>query len=148
MTHRHRYLNPCRFIVKWIPLKKLQWNLRQNWEKIMKNASENTSSKCCPFCTASGFNVLTWSWPWPWGLNLWEHWLIEAHICLGNLTIIVSDNGLLPDRHQAIIWTNAGILLIQNFSEISSEMHTFSLYKMHLKCHVQNGSHCVLASMY
>ena len=44
------------------------------------------------------------------------------HICVGNLTIIVSDNGLLPSRRQAIIWTNAGILLIEllgtNFSEI------------------------------
>ena len=28
------------------------------------------------------------------------------------ITIIGSDNGLLPGRHQAIIWTNAGILLI------------------------------------
>ena len=28
------------------------------------------------------------------------------------LTIIGSDNGLLPGWHQAIIWTNAGILLI------------------------------------
>ena len=28
------------------------------------------------------------------------------------LTIIGSDNGLSPRRHQAIIWTNAGILLI------------------------------------
>ena len=45
------------------------------------------------------------------------------HICVGgNLTSIVSDNGLLPGRHQAIIWTNAGILfsgpLGTNFSEI------------------------------
>ena len=36
-----------------------------------------------------------------------------THICVGNLTIIVSDNGLLPGQRQAIIWTNAGILLIQ-----------------------------------
>ena len=34
------------------------------------------------------------------------------HICVGNLTIIGSDNGLSPGRRQAIIWTNAGILLI------------------------------------
>ena len=34
------------------------------------------------------------------------------HICVGILTIIGSDNGLLPGRHQASIWTNAGILLI------------------------------------
>ena len=42
---------------------------------------------------------------------------IEAsvmHVCIGNLTIIGSDNGLLPGRHQAIIYTNVGILLIQS----------------------------------
>ena len=35
-----------------------------------------------------------------------------THICVGKQTIIVSDNGLSPGRRQAIIWTNAGILLI------------------------------------
>ena len=48
------------------------------------------------------------------------------HIYVGNLTIIGSDNGLSPGRRQAIIWTNAGILLIEplgtNFSEISVEI--------------------------
>ena len=48
-----------------------------------------------------------------------------------------SDNGLSPGRRQAIIWTNAGILLIgslgTNFSEISIGIQTFSLRKMHLK---------------
>ena len=45
-----------------------------------------------------------------------------THICISKLTIVVSDNGLSPGRRQAIIWTNAGILLIgplgTNFSEI------------------------------
>ena len=44
------------------------------------------------------------------------------HIRVGDLTIIGSDNGLLPDGCQDIIWTNAGILLDEpletNFSEI------------------------------
>ena len=39
-----------------------------------------------------------------------------------NWTSIGSDNGLSPDRHQTIIWTNAGLLWIRipgiNFSEI------------------------------
>ena len=60
-----------------------------------------------------------------------------THICIGEQTIIGSDNGLLPDRHQAIIWTNAGILstgpLGTNFSEILIEIYTFSFKKMHLK---------------
>ena len=44
---------------------------------------------------------------------------------------IGSDNGLSPGRRKAIIWTNAGILLIgllgTNFSEISIESYIFSL---------------------
>ena len=35
-------------------------------------------------------------------------------MCVSKATIIDSDNGLSPDRHQAIIWTNAGILLIEH----------------------------------
>ena len=53
-----------------------------------------------------------------------------THICVGKLTIIGSDNGLSPERRQAIIWTNAGILLIgplgTNFNEILIENQTFS----------------------
>ena len=33
-----------------------------------------------------------------------------THICIGDLTIIVSDNGLSPNRRQAIFWTEVGIL--------------------------------------
>ena len=35
-----------------------------------------------------------------------------THICVSKLTINGSDNGLSPGRRQAIIWTNAGILLL------------------------------------
>ena len=60
-----------------------------------------------------------------------------THICVRKLTIIGSDNGLSPGRCQAIIWTNAGILLIQtlgtNFSEILMEIYTFQFKKMHLE---------------
>ena len=65
------------------------------------------------------------------------HWGRVTHICVGNLTIIGPDNGLSPGRHQAIIWTNAGILLIgplgTNFSEMLIEILTFSFKKMCLK---------------
>ena len=65
------------------------------------------------------------------------HWGRVKHICIGNLTIIGSYDGLSPGRHQAIIWTNAGILLSgplgTNFSEILIKIITFSLKKMHLK---------------
>ena len=60
-----------------------------------------------------------------------------THICVGNLTIIGPDNGLAPGRRQAIIWTNAGILLIgpwgTNFSEILIGIHAFSFKKIYLK---------------
>ena len=65
------------------------------------------------------------------------------HICVNQLTIIGSDNGLLPDRHQAIIGTNAGILFIgplgTNFSEILIEILTFSFKKMLLKVSSAKG---------
>ena len=65
------------------------------------------------------------------------HWGRVTHICVGKLTNIGSDNGLSPGRRQAIIWTNARILSIgplgTNLSEISIEIHTFSIKKMSLK---------------
>ena len=67
-------------------------------------------------------------------LTLWGR---VTHICVGNLTISGSDNGLAPNRRQAIIWTNAGILLIgplrTAFSDILIKVHTYSFKKMHLK---------------
>ena len=65
------------------------------------------------------------------------HWGRVTHICVSKLNIIGSDNGLSPGRRQAIIWTNARILIIRNlgtnYSEFLGEIHTFSLKKMHLK---------------
>ena len=65
------------------------------------------------------------------------HWGRVTHRCAGNLTIIGSDNGLSPGRRQAIICTNAGLLLIgtlgTNFSEILIEIHIFLFKKMRLK---------------
>ena len=74
-------------------------------------------------------------------------WHLMAHITLALndtfwhlpcfLLIIGSDNGLSPYRRQAIIWINAGILLIwtlgTNFSEILIEILTFSFKEMRLK---------------
>ena len=60
-----------------------------------------------------------------------------THICVSKLTTIGSDNGLLPGRREAIIWSNAGILVIgpleTNFSEIWIEMQIFSFKKTRLK---------------
>ena len=83
--------------------------------------------------TKAGPRISSDNPPWP---NL-THWGWVTHICVIKLNIIGSDNGLSPGRRQAIIWTNAGILLIwtlgTNISEISTEIRAFSFKKMHLK---------------
>ena len=80
---------------------------------------------------------MPWDPPFHWPGELGYHWGRVTHICVGNLTTIGSDSGLSPGRHQAIIWTNTGILLIQtlgtNVSEILSQIDISSFKKMHLK---------------
>ena len=81
------------------------------------------------------------------GIPMLTHWGWVTHICVRKLTIIGSDNGLSPDRHQAIIRTNAGILLIEtlrtNFSGILTKIHTFSFKKIHLKMSaILSGPQC------
>ena len=70
-------------------------------------------------------------------INHLTHWGQMTHICIGSLTTIGSDNGLLPGRCPAIIWTSDGILLIgplgTNFNEILIKIHILSFKKMHLK---------------
>ena len=71
------------------------------------------------------------------GVKLLTHWGWVTHICISKMTIISSDNGLSPDRCQAIISSIAGILLVwlmgTNFSEVLTIIYLFSLKKMHLK---------------
>ena len=65
------------------------------------------------------------------------HWGRVTHICVSKLTTIGTDNGLSPGRRQAIIRTNAGLLLIgpwgTNFNENFIDINTFSLKKINLK---------------
>ena len=66
---------------------------------------------------------------------------LVPHICRiyasVNRVSIGSDNGLSPIRRQAIIWTNAGLLLIgllgTNFNEILIKLQNFSFTRLHLK---------------
>ena len=75
------------------------------------------------------------------------------HTTSSNWAIIGPDNGLLPSRHQAIIWTNVDLLstgfLETNYSEISIKTQQFLSRKIILisKCCLHNVSHFVLASM-
>ena len=59
-----------------------------------------------------------------------------THFCISKLTIIGSDNGLSPGRHQAIIWTNAGISLLWTFG--TNIIHFYSR-KCIWKCRLRNG---------
>ena len=72
-----------------------------------------------------------------WFGNALTHWGRVTHICFGKIIIIGSDNGLSSDRHQAIIWTNAGLLSIEPLPTYLSEnlikIQPFSLKKMHVK---------------
>ena len=66
------------------------------------------------------------------------HWGWLMHTCICKLTLIGSDNGLVLNRQQAIIWTNARMLLIGSvgtnlITEILIKIYKFSLKKMHLK---------------
>ena len=57
---------------------------------------------------------------------LLTHWGRVTHICVGNLTIIGSDNGVSTYRCQAIIWSNAGILSIGHAGTSFSEIMFFT----------------------
>ena len=60
----------------------------------------------------------------------------RGHICIGKLSIIGSDNVLLPGRRQAIIWGKAAILLIEtrnNFQWNLKRNSCIFLKNMHLK---------------
>ena len=78
------------------------------WQKVFifgQNITEMCSYKC------------NWQLSHLWfrywiGAEQLTHWGRVTHICVGTNTNIGSDNGLSPGRRQAIIWTNARILLI------------------------------------
>ena len=88
-----------------------------------RDSKDCTHAYVCSECVSNA-NVLT-------------HWGRVTHICVGNLIIIGWDNGSSPGWRQAIIWTNAGILLIgplgTSFREILNGIQTFSFKIMHLK---------------
>ena len=75
-------------------------------------------------------------------MPLSSHWGRATHKRVSKLTII--------GRRKAIVWTDAGILLIwileTNFSEIFNKIHTFSL-KCISKCRLRNGDNFVSASV-
>ena len=103
-----------------VVVKKVNWD---NWWSGTKWSRSICCHCCIIFCVIFAI-VMT-------------HWGRVTHICVSKHSILGSDNGLSPGRRQAIIWTNAGILLIwqsgTKFSEILIEIHKFPFKKMHLK---------------
>ena len=66
-----------------------------------------------------------------------HYWGRARHICVSYLKTTGSDNGLSPDRHQSVVWTNDRILSVGpleiNFHEISFEIRICTFKTMHLK---------------
>ena len=138
----NKYWCQCWLVVNWALWITILWNSYQNIKiSIQENAIQNVI--CKTKSIFFGFIILIWelenrSSEISNYNNEWlTHWDRVTHICVGNLTIIGSDNGLSPGRRQAITWTDVGILLTghlgTNFSEILIEIHTFSFKKIHLK---------------
>ena len=69
----------------------------------------------------------------------------DAYGCVSKLTIIGSDNGLSPRRHQAIIWINAGILKLDPWEQISVKFQS-QLKHFHLENALENVV-CEMASI-
>ena len=69
------------------------------------------------------------------------------------MAIIGSDNGLSSDQRQAIVWTNAGILLVgpweTNCNEILIKIKIFIEENSfeYSVCGLENSGHLVLASI-
>ena len=90
--------------------------------------------------TTSLWDCSTWYLGWMRSYFYYHgltHWGRVMHIHVSKQTIIGSYNGLLLGWRQAIMWTNAGILLIgplgTNFSEILIKIYIFSSKKINFK---------------
>ena len=120
-----------------------KWYLCQNTNNLIEENAYNWFRPGDIWPKYESVNCIITNWFKYWlvaclapGQHL-THWSRVTHLCVSKLTSIASDNGLSPGRRQAIIWNNAGILLIgplgTNISEILIEINAFSFKKMHLK---------------
>ena len=136
----------CRFSLDYVFLKMTEFQYQKRYEKgSFQNPRLNIFVKSHKVCMSrSGVlnvsmaqNLARITAGETISMTKLTHWGRVTHICVSDLTIIGSDNGLSPGRRQAIIRTNAGILLLRplgtNFSEILIEILIFSFKKMHLK---------------
>ena len=102
----------------------------------------NDKPWCCQWQQKLAFLVFSDRKEWA-ALHNEAEW--RVHIWVRKLAIIGSDNGLSPGRPQAIIWTNAGLLLIgsvgTNFGKILIEIHIFHWRKSIWNCRLDYGGH-------
>ena len=108
--------------VVYFPLLTVEWiSSCLSWERILITIANSLSWNDRPA------NALLWFLQ-----PIEAEWHIYASI---TYAIIDSDNGLSPVRRQAIIWNNAGILLIgpvgTTLSEILIYIQTFSFKNIH-----------------
>ena len=131
------------------------------WRSIQYIHAMKVCETCCPLWTSLSIKS-------HWFVSMYILWFnsqlmrpSDSFICISQLNIIGSDNGLLPGQHQTMILTSTGILLFwplaTNFSKLLFKIHRFSFKKMLLKmssvkchsfCHglnVENyGSVCIV----
>ena len=145
----HTYLTKCQQCWLFSPISSYIWNecnLMARKSKLLGNIILTLGNII--FTSVGQF---CWHFPILYLVSLLTHWGRVTHICVSDLTSIGSDNGLSPGRRQAIIRTNAGILLIRplgtNFSEILIGIQTFSSKKIHLKMSSAKWCPFVSASM-
>ena len=94
------------------------WNSIIPWSLSLINIKPGTWRPCppkgiTPTYQITFFGTRTNGQKLPW--DLWQHlthWRKVVHICVSKLTIIGSDNGLLPGWYKAIIQTSVGMIFI------------------------------------
>ena len=116
------------YMINWI---KSILNARQWWPDSWLGAvrpwamTRSTADRCQCYVIFNEQDSKTIYWVKQFA-SLLAHWSRVTHICVSKLTSIGSDSGLSPDRRQAIVWNNVGILLIWplgiNFSGLLFEI--------------------------
>ena len=106
------------------------------WNKTLLNP-EKSMTAAAHWCYCYVY-IMSLNWDNIGIIVVLNHLPLVPHIYSSvNWAIIGSGNGLSPVRHQAITWTNAGLLSIgllgTSFSEIWIQILSFSFKKMHLK---------------
>ena len=110
------------------------------WNFLYKELTHSCEMKALRLSNSGPWNpllcssIVHWFILYSFLLVMYFNTLRPSDICVSKWAIFGSDNCLLPDTRQTIIWTNAGILLIgplgTNFSEILIEIVIFPFIKM------------------